>query len=227
MNKLSRLGLILLVLAAGSPARGGTDEPLTVVASIFPLKEFAQAVAGDRAEVELFLPPGAEIHTWQPSARQMLTLNRARLFIYVGAHLEPWAASAVRSREKAGLMVLEASRGMPLLHGDPHVWLDFERDRVIVDRIRDALITLDPGEADLFRKNAADSAARLEKLDRSYREMIATCRVRTRRFRLFGGTVRADPGGRLRPEPGFGADAQAPSRGGAAGQRKEDPGDFF
>jgi zinc transport system substrate-binding protein len=179
MNKLSRLGLILLVLAAGSPARGGTDEPLTVVASIFPLKEFAQAVAGDRAEVELFLPPGAEIHTWQPSARQMLTLNRARLFIYVGAHLEPWAASAVRSREKAGLMVLEASRGMPLLHGDPHVWLDFERDRVIVDRIRDALITLDPGEADLFRKNAADYAARLEKLDRSYREMIATCRVRT------------------------------------------------
>jgi zinc transport system substrate-binding protein len=174
------LWLALLLSACVPPAAKPADQArLKVVASIFPLSEFARAVAGDRAEVSLLLPPGAEIHTWQPSARQILRLGQARLFIYVGAHLEPWAQEVVRSQAKSGLKVLEASRGVALVQNDPHIWLDFDQDIRLVARIRSALTELDPGSADAYKKNADSYADGLRRLDLRYRAVLGSCKQRT------------------------------------------------
>jgi len=62
-----------------------------VVASVFPLYEFARQVAGDRAEVVSLVPAGVEPHDWEPSPRDIAQVGRARLFVYNGAGLEPWA----------------------------------------------------------------------------------------------------------------------------------------
>lgn len=174
------LGLLVLLLGCVPLSAGPADSVrLKVVASIFPLSEFARAVAGDRAEVSLFLPPGAEIHTWQPSARQVLRLGQAGLFIYVGAHLEPWAQDVVRSQAKSGLKVLEACRGVELLHNDPHIWLDFDQDIRLVEKIRSAMTELDPGSAEVFRKNAETYADKLRRLDERYRALLGSCKQRT------------------------------------------------
>ncbi len=181
MRKPFRLSLVLIAVALGSIAGGaaGRSGRLKVVTSIFPLMDFARAVGGDRAEVNLLLPPGAEIHTWQPSARQILNLNRADLFIYIGQHLEPWADEVARSRRQSDRAVFEASRGKALLGNDPHLWLDFGLDGVIVAGIRDALAALDPQGVDVYRKNAASYIARLEDLDAKFKAALGTCSQRT------------------------------------------------
>ena len=171
--------LASLVLSIGPVSDAAEPGRLKVVASIFPLREFAREVAGGRAEVSLFLPPGAEIHNWQPSARQVLNLGQTGLFIFMGARLEPWAEEIARQRLRSGLMVLEASRGAKLLGNDPHLWLDFDQDRAIVERIRESLIELDPEGADLYRRNASSFLEKLRKMDEKYRSALSTCGTRT------------------------------------------------
>ena len=171
--------LASLVLSIGPVSDAAEPGRLKVVASIFPLREFAREVAGGRAEVSLFLPPGAEIHNWQPSARQILNLGQTGLFIFMGARLEPWAEEIARQRLRSGLMVLEASRGAKLLGNDPHLWLDFDQDRAIVERIRESLIELDPEGADLYRRNASSFLEKLRQMDEKYRSALSTCGTRT------------------------------------------------
>jgi len=181
MRRWAVIGLAGICALALSTRSTATERPvpLRIVASIFPLKEFAREVAGDRGEVTLFLPPGAEVHNWQPTPRQIIKLNQARVFIYVGAHLEPWADEVLRSTSGSGPRPLEVSRGLKLLNNDPHVWLDFELACLIVDRIRDVLIELDPGGAGFYRKNAAAYNETLRALDRKYREALGPCGPRT------------------------------------------------
>jgi len=173
------LASLSLVLGLGPASDAAEPGRLKVVASIFPLREFAKEVAGGRAEVSLFLPPGAEIHNWQPSARQVLNLGRAGLFIFIGARLEPWAEEIARQRLRSGLKVLEASRGAKLLGNDPHLWLDFDQDRAIVERIRESLIELDPEGADVYRRNASAFLEKLGRMDEKYRCALSTCGGRT------------------------------------------------
>jgi zinc transport system substrate-binding protein len=156
-----------------------------MVATVFPLREFAAAVAGDRGEADLLLPPGAGVHTWQPRPGDIGRLAECDLLIYIGAGLEPWLPELLKAFPAGRLRTLEAAAGLAVAgsdedgeHGplDPHVWLDFEIDERIVDRIALELTRLDPAGGPEFSANAERLKRRLRALDASYREGLAGCR---------------------------------------------------
>jgi len=163
---------------------------IRVVTSVFPLLEFAEAVSGERGEVSLLLPPGAEIHTWQPRPSDIIRLSSADLFIYIGADLEPWLHDLLKSVRNPNLSVLEASRGIPLIdeegivhnghereHGahDPHIWLDFKNDQMIVDKIVVILSEMDPDGSSIFKRNAFIYKEKLQKLDQKFKDGLKNC----------------------------------------------------
>jgi zinc transport system substrate-binding protein len=167
---------------------------IRVVTSVFPLLEFAGAVSGERGEVSLLLPPGAEIHTWQPRPSDIIRLSSADLFIYIGADLEPWLHDLLKSVRNPNLRVLEASRGIPLIdeegivhnvheheHGthDPHIWLDFKNDQRIIDKIARVLSEMDPEGSSIFKRNAFIYKEKLQKLDQKYKDGFKDCVHRT------------------------------------------------
>lgn len=157
--------------------------------SVFPLMEFAQAVAAERGDVSLLLPPGAEVHTWQPRPSDILKLQTADIFVYIGADLEPWAQSILKGLKNPSLQILEVSREITLLiedeasHGnehkktsvDPHVWLDFGFDEIIVDKISEKLSEADPDSVEYYQFNARRYKEKLRALDRAYKEELAKC----------------------------------------------------
>ncbi len=184
--------LICSILGAGISIRiqGNQRSPLKIMASIFPLKEFAQAVAGDLGDVDLLLPPGAEIHTWQPKPSDLMKLSSADVFVYIGGELEPWVDDILRSVNNPELHVIEASKGLTLLrdqgesnhnHGapDPHIWLDFANDEKICDTIAALLSEIDPDCQQIFRKNAEIYKQKLCALDEKYRIGLDRCDQRT------------------------------------------------
>lgn len=181
MKRLLVVSSVFATLVLSLGAVSGVRQPgrLKVAVSIFPLREFVGAVAGERADVSLILPPGAEIHSWQPSARQVLGLSGARLFVFIGAGLEPWAEGIVRQRLRSGLKVLEVGHGAKLLGNDPHLWLDFDRDRAVVEGIREALTELDPESAGVYRRNASAFLEKLGTMDDKYRSALRDCEGRT------------------------------------------------
>ena len=167
---------------------------INIVTSVFPLLEFAGAVSGERGEVSLLLPPGAEIHTWRPRPSDIIRLSSADLFIYVGADLEPWLHDLLKSVRNPNLRVLEASRGIPLIdeedivHSvhernhevqDPHIWLDFKNDQRIVDKIAAVLSEMDPEGSLVFKRNAFIYKEKLRILDQKFKDGLMDCVHRT------------------------------------------------
>lgn len=162
--------------------------PLKIVTSVFPLREFAREIAADRGEVSLLLPPGAGVHTWQPRASDILRLSSADLFIYVGAGLEPWIPDLLKSFTSPGLRVLALADSLILQdqgegdeekEHDPHVWLDFGLDLVIVDHIAALLSEIDPANTPAFEERAGRLKERIRTLDSAYARALDRCRSRT------------------------------------------------
>ncbi|WP_306535715.1 metal ABC transporter substrate-binding protein [Geobacter sp.] len=198
--------LLVLTLTVAVGCRKTADQDaggsgkLRVVATIFPVYEFARAVAGDKAEVTMLLPPGMEPHSFEPRPEDIVRVSRADLFVYTNRYMEPWAGEIVKGAGKGNLSVVDASRRAKFLkagagenhdghddgehgHGgegmDPHLWLDFTNAQRMVDTIAGALAERDPANRAVYLANAAAYRAKLADLDERYRTGLATCATRT------------------------------------------------
>ena len=192
------IGLILIAALSGAatPIAGREGKDLNVVTSIFPLKEFAQSVLGERGTVTQLLPPGAEVHTWSPRPTDLVRLTRADVFIYMSEQLEPWARDILDSVGRRRIEVVEMAHGkIPGVHShdteeaehshedpgesDPHIWLDFSQDQVFIDRVKDILSALSPDDSDYFTANANEYKHSLQRMDETYRRTLGRCSQKT------------------------------------------------
>jgi zinc transport system substrate-binding protein len=191
------LSLITVLYLSGSSSLAQSHPLLKVVTTLFPLQEFARAVGGENAQVEMIIPPGVEPHAWEPKPSDVTKTSQADVFIYIGPAMEPWAADLLKATRGARLKVVEASRGLSLLEAkdsrpapptdqgqgregkvDPHLWLDFSLDLKIVDAIAAAFAEKDPGEGSRYRANAEAYNLRLDALDKKFQSSLSSCRQR-------------------------------------------------
>ena len=162
---------------------------LLVVASIYPLYEFARQVAGSSAQVVSLVPTGVEPHDWEPSPQDLTRIRDARLFIYNGAGLEPWVAKLVSDPNFSRALMVRATEGVQLLSAapaepsgsppkvppDPHVWLDPVLAQSMVETIRAALATVDPAHAAVYAENALEFVAKLQALHEAFQAGLKAC----------------------------------------------------
>jgi len=155
-----------------------------IVASIFPFYDFAKEISGSYANVDLLLPPGASPHCWEPRPSDVALLKHADVIIIVGP-LEPWAKVVLNAIGCKARFIIKAAEGAPLIKKgssnkeiDPHVWLDFKWDTVIVRRIAKALCSIDPLHKDFYRKRAQRLIKELLSLDKQYRTTIKSLKLK-------------------------------------------------
>lgn len=193
--KMQAVLLLVFVFCLGSESESQVgvfrdETSLKIMVSVFPLAEFAQEISGDLGKVEMLLPPGAEVHTWQPRPSDIAKLSRTDLFIHIGKNMEPWLSDILQGVSNPELIVLEVAEEFQLGHeehhhnhgteaSDPHVWLDFEYDILIIKKITDVLCDLAPDHSDFFRSNAEAYQAKLQQLDQRYKMSLASCANRT------------------------------------------------
>ena len=205
INRLSALvcactlSLSLLTGCGTQPADTAADDGrLRVLTSFYPMYDFACKIGGDCIDVTNMVPSGTEPHDWEPSTNDLKNLEKADVFIYNGADMEPWADDLLVSRSDK-LHVVEASENVELRttdgehehahehegadhhHGDfdPHVWLDPENAKIEMEAIRDALCAADPENSTVFQSNYEKYAAELDALDAEFREKLAPLPNRT------------------------------------------------
>lgn len=140
---------------------------------MFPIYDFARQVGQDKISVVLLLPPGVEAHSYEPSAGDVVKVSKADIFIYTSAIMEPWAGKFISGVDNTKLRVLEASGGFT--DKDPHTWLDFTKAMVMVDRIRDTLIAVDPANRSFFLATARQYNKKLADLDTEYQKELSGC----------------------------------------------------
>ena len=88
---------------------------LKIVTSVYPLGYMAQEIGGDKVQVDLLVPENTEVHSWYPSASDVLKASKADIFVYNGAGLEPWVEySLLPALEGSNMTVVETTKGLDL-----------------------------------------------------------------------------------------------------------------
>ncbi|HEV8338907.1 MAG TPA: zinc ABC transporter substrate-binding protein [bacterium] len=171
------------LLSAGCGSQRQATTTLSVVASFYPLFEFAGRVGGDRVRVRTLVPAGAEPHDFEPTPADVAALRAADVFIYNGAGLEPWVAR-LRREISPSTVTVDSSAGLALMTPhpkggpDPHVWLDPLLARRQVQNILAGLIRADPDGRSYYEERGTRLQADLAALHGRFAQGLAHCQRR-------------------------------------------------
>ena len=190
------LAIIFVISAcAGDVTRtfSVADNPnltINVTVTFEAMREIASAIGGDRISISKIIPPGAGAHHFEPTARDLIGLNRADVFIKSGFDFEPWAGSAVNAAGRDNLIIVNASKHVEpifLTDGgcagdaarDPHTWLSLKNAVIMATAVRDAFIEADPDGAEYYRDNFDTFAQSANALFNKYYARFDTLTNRT------------------------------------------------
>ncbi|MFA5450265.1 MAG: zinc ABC transporter substrate-binding protein [Clostridia bacterium] len=163
--------ILALPLLAACEDTNDTDS-LKVVTSFYVMDDFAKKIGGDKASYICLVPPGGDAHHWEPSTKDMVSLEKSDIFIYNGAGFEHWTEDVLDSLSNKNLIKIATAKDVSLIersggsHGghDPHTWLSPLNAKIQLKSIRDTFILADPANKDYYQANYEVYAAKCDKL---------------------------------------------------------------
>lgn len=183
------LFLLLLTLAACSNNQNSADDQtLTVYTTVFPLTSFVEQIAGDTVNVESIYPQGADMHSYEPTQKDMISYSDGDLFLTTSNELDP-VASSIAETIKNDTEIIETAtdinaeafleshheHGHEEAHSDeeehdhgsmdPHIWLSPSLASDMALSVKTALTELSPDNADMYNENYEALKADIEQLD--------------------------------------------------------------
>ena len=169
----------LSVIALGLAALQA-EAKFKVVTTFTVIQDIAQNVAGDAATVESITKPGAEIHEYEPTPKDIVKAQSADLILWNGLNLERWFERFFQNiKDKPAVVVTEGVTPLSIYEGpykdapNPHAWMSPSNALIYVENIKNALVKYDPQNADTYQKNAAVYAEKIKQLDKPLREKLA------------------------------------------------------
>ena len=151
-----------------------------VVTTFTIIQDMAQNIAGDAATVESITKPGAEIHDYQPTPKDIVKAQSADLVLWNGLNLERWFEKFFQNvKDKPAVVVTEGIEPMSINEGpytgnpNPHAWMSPSNALIYIENIKNALVKYDPQNKETYEKNAALYAQKIKELDKPLREKLA------------------------------------------------------
>lgn len=227
MKKLKRIFAVFFCLLLATGILGGCgkaasssapapsalqsgNKPLKIVTTIFPEYDWVREILGDkadRAEVTMLLDNGVDLHSYQPTADDIIKISDCDLFLYVGGESDGWVEDALKEATNQNMKVInlldvlgEQVKEEEVVEGmegeeeeeadeeegpeyDEHVWLSVKNAGTLCNAITDALEEIDPANKDAYATNAASYLEKLAALDGEYQTVVDNA---ARKTVLFG-----------------------------------------
>jgi zinc transport system substrate-binding protein len=159
---------------------------VNVVASFFPLADFAKNIGGDYVTVTNITPAGAEPHDYEPTPQDIAKVYDSQLFIMNGNGVDAWGEKIQGDLEVKGVTVVKMSDTLaslknnspdePSLQYDPHFWLNPINAEKEVNLITDALVKIDPAHKGEYNQNRDAYEKQLADLDQEYKTGLSMCK---------------------------------------------------
>ncbi|WP_294792443.1 metal ABC transporter substrate-binding protein [uncultured Haemophilus sp.] len=169
----------LSVIAFGLAALQA-EAKFKVVTTFTVIQDIAQNIAGDAATVESITKPGAEIHEYEPTPKDIVKAQSADLILWNGLNLERWFERFFQNiKDKPAVVVTEGITPLSIYEGpykdapNPHAWMSPSNALIYVENIKNAFVKYDPQNADTYQKNAAAYAEKIKQLDKPLREKLS------------------------------------------------------
>ncbi len=176
-----RLSYLAATLVFAVAATGASADKLKVVTTFTVLADMAQNVAGDAAEVVSITKPGAEIHGYEPTPRDIVRASDADLILWNGMNLELWFEQFLGHMEGIpsatltdGIDPISISSGSYQGKPNPHAWMGLDSALIYIDNIAAALSRHDTDNATVYAANAVRYKNELRDVMEPLRAQIAT-----------------------------------------------------
>jgi manganese/iron transport system substrate-binding protein len=178
--RLMLVGMLAALVSGTVQADEKDKTKFKVVTTFTVIQDIAQNVAGDAATVESITKPGAEIHDYQPTPRDIVKTQSADLILWNGFGLERWFGRFFENIKNVpsatvtdGITPLPIQDGPYLGNPNPHAWMSSKNALIYVENIRAALVKYDPGNAQIYDRNARNYAEKIIQLDAPLRARLA------------------------------------------------------
>jgi len=217
MKKISVI-LLIAVMVTGLAFANGSKEThrdnLKVVATIFPAYDWVKEILGDNPagiDVKLLLDKGVDLHSYQPSAYDIVAISTCNLFIYVGGESDEWVEDLL-AKTNSNMKTInlidvlgdlakeeELKEGMQEtehdehehehneeeeedVEYDEHVWLSLRNAKILCTAIESAIESMDPANMSAYRANLEIYTEKLDSLNEQYERVVSESSFRTLLF---------------------------------------------
>ena len=189
-------------------SKTGSNNKIQIVTTIFPEYDWVMNVLGSNpgnAEVTMLLDNGTDLHSFQPTANDILKISNCDLFIYVGGESDEWVEDVLKeavNKDMVSINLLdqlgdsvkeeeilegmqaedeceEDEEGEEEIEYDEHVWLSLKNAAFFAERISDAISRIDPANAETYKNNTASYKETLNALDLNYQAVVDNASVKT------------------------------------------------
>ena len=184
LSVLTAVVLILCTAACHIQKTEHDPNKLSIVATIFPQFDFARQISGDKAEVTMLIPPGAESHSFEPTVSDITSISECDIFIYTGGESDTWIDSLLKNANNPQMSVISLVDCVDLSeehnhneehnhsHVDEHVWTSPVNAVKICETICSELQKKDTANSEYYKQNLENYKAELISLDAKFRSVV-------------------------------------------------------
>lgn len=203
---ISVLAVFLLTLSSCKAKLQNTDGKIQVVTTIFPEYDWLMSVAGpnnDAIVPKLLIKNGVDVHSYQPSAKDIVDICTADILMYVGGESDKWITEALKNATNPNMIVLnltdllkqnlyeeEIVEGMETetndneadddeVEYDEHIWFSISNVKICTQSLKDALCKLDSENAEMYSQRLEKYHEKLNELDAKYKEVLSSAKFDT------------------------------------------------
>lgn len=198
MRKKTILLVVLLLLAVitftGCTSSEKPDNgKINIVSTIFPQYDFAREIAVDKANFKMLIQPGGESHTYEPTPQDIISIQNADVFLYIGGENDAWVDDILNSIDTTEIQIVKLIDYVELTsvgeeehnhsHSDEHssefdehIWTSPMNAKKMVEAISEAICKADPENADYYNNNTANYSAKLIDLDTRIRDVVSNAK---------------------------------------------------
>lgn len=201
---------LLFWVPAGCGGRTGGQDKIKIVATVFPEYDWIRQIVGEESgttDITMLLDKGVDMHSYQPSAEDIVKISTCDMFIYVGGESDKWVEDVLGQAKNSGMTVVrlldvlgDKAKEEQLAEGmeadeneedageeegpeyDEHVWLSLKNAAVFCRYLSERLCELDPENSSAYKDNSEKYIDRLGELDRRYQDTVDNAPVKTLLF---------------------------------------------
>jgi len=184
------MSLVVMALFLLQKPTEKKSSQITVAVSTFALYDIVKHIGGENVRVEMVIPFGVEVHSFEPTPKTIMKIQKSDRFFYSGANLEPWVKKLAQSKNMRDMshhvkLIEVGEHEHEHVEGehhhelyDPHYWLSISNMQKLNIEITSELMTLDPKHKDVYLKNSEKYLDKLTKLQRLFAQKLQDCKVR-------------------------------------------------
>lgn len=180
---------VLFMLFFFSISKAESKE-LNIVTTNFPQYDFVKHIVLDKGKVQMLIKPGTDAHSFEPTPKDFISIEKSDLLVFNGGESDEWIENLTDSLKnkpdffvftnEVPLLLEEQKEGMEIhsseetkkqLETDEHVWTSPKNDIIILRKLCEKIMSLDPDNAEFYKNNAKTYINRFKEIDRSFQEV--------------------------------------------------------